>query len=171
MKFTKLCLFLASLVTLAIGSSSSALAQVTLPSTTFQVTASVAANCKITASPLKFGAYDPIGINKSTALTAKSALTLTCTQGAKVNIGLDAGLNSGGTLNRAMAGGTPASPLAYSLLQPDLSTPWGNVTGTWYAYTASDDTATDVAVNGVIPAGQHVSPGNYADTVTATVNF
>ena len=88
--------------------------------TTFNVTASVAATCTIAATPVAFGVYDPVTANASTALTnGGGAVTVTCTKGATPVIGLGVGQNATGAVRR-MKGANATAPdfLGYELYQP-----------------------------------------------------
>ena len=172
MKFTKLCLFLASIGTLVTSSYSSALAANAQNNLT--VTASVAANCTITAGTLAFGVYDPIVANATTPLDGSGTFTITCTAGTTTALGLDQGLHyANGTNN--MVGGNQASSLKYGLFRtgPGVG-PWGNSDPNRLTTAAQiDNNAQTITVYGRIPAGQVVSSGlpGYSDTVVATVNF
>jgi len=171
MKLTKLFLLLASVSALVVSSDGSAFAgSATKP---LYVGATVAANCTITTSAISFGAYDPLGVNATDPLTATGKVSIACTKGTTTHIGLDTGLHPGGSTGRQMAGGTPASTLPYSLFQPDNVTAWGNAAPSWLATPGPANLSpVDYVVNGEIPPAQNVSPGiDYADTVTATVNF
>jgi len=142
------------------------------------VTASIANNCTISASPLAFGAYDPIGANASTALTTTTSIAVNCTNGDSTTVTLGQG-------NHAAGDSTDASPdrrmlatvnltsyyLSYTLIQPDDSTPWGNTSGTGVGYSGTG-TAGSLTVNGSVPANQNGLPaGSYSDTVVATITF
>ena len=169
MKLTKLFLFLASTSALVISSAGSALAADPTKAD-LAVSATVVANCVISTKPVAFVGYDPIVANKTIALAAQGAVTLTCTKGAAVKISLDGVLHAAGGLNYMAGGGTTPSTLQYNLLQPDNSTPW--TIASKYTVAVGDDGSHDYTVNGVIPAGQHVAPGtDYADTVQAQFNF
>jgi spore coat protein U-like protein len=143
---------------------SPALAQST-ETTTFQVTATIANTCVISATALAFGPYT------GTQLDATSTITVTCTATTPWQVGLDAGTAAGATTTtRKMTNG--ASTLNYSLFRNSTRTlNWGNTLGT--------DTLTGVAtglqqlntVYGRIPAAQAPAPGAYLDTITATVTF
>jgi spore coat protein U-like protein len=151
------------------------------------LTASVAPKCKITATEVNFGTYDPVASNQSAALNAASpgSLVVTCTRNASgVTLALNMGTNGSGG-NRRMRGASGTSMyLNYQLYQPAAATPgaacaysaiWGD--GTFgMALTPSGTTWGKSAVQtfnvcGQIPGAQEVEQGAYADIVTATVNF
>lgn len=140
-----------------------------------EVTATVTANCTITADPLDLGTYDGVGANASTPLaTGDSDITVLCTSGASATVTLGQGLNAGG-------GSTDADPnrrltdgsnfLSYGLFTDNgRSDEWGNTAGTGVAHTGTGSAAT-LTVYGSIPAGQTVPAGSYADTVVATITL
>ena len=64
-------------------------AQATAISKNFNATASVAANCQMSAvGDLSFGAYDPVVANATSGLTGNTSFTLKCTRGASPVISL-----------------------------------------------------------------------------------
>jgi spore coat protein U-like protein len=137
------------------------------------VSASIAANCTISTSPVAFGAYDPITANKTTALNGTGSVTTTCTSGAAVTVTLGQGLNPIGDVNvapvRQMASG--ANRLGYFLYSNTArTTAWGNTAPTGVADTGTGATST-LTVYGAITANQNQPTGDYLDTVLATVTF
>jgi len=140
--------------------------------TTFDVTASVAKSCQVSATDIAFGTYDPVA---ATALTAEGSVTVRCTKGTTGTLTLDQGANGTGTCAapvRAMANG--GERLAYGIYQnAALTTAWGCDTTNGQAVTADvGPSAPEVLVTyGVIPAGQDAAMGNYIDTVTVNLNF
>lgn len=128
------------------------------------VSATVNANCIISAPALAFGTYS------GSAATATSNLSVTCTNTTPYNVGLNAGATNGATVTtRQMLNGTAA--LNYTLLSGSATGPnWGNTTGSWVGGTGNGAAQT-LTVYGSIPAGQYVTPGSYADTIVATVNY
>lgn len=137
--------------------------------TTFKVTATVASSCKVTATDLDFGAYDPL----AAALDGTSTITATCTAQTPYTIGLDAGLKAGGTTTRRMTGDDTATTLlSYELYSDTTRTAiWGATAGTTVAQSALTGGALHYTVYGRIPASQYVPAANYADTVTVTVTY
>ena len=136
-------------------------------STTFQVTATVASNCGISASNLSFGTYTP-----DTALNGTTTLSLTCTSGLAYNVGLDKGLNGADVSHRSMNQGT--NLLNYALYSDSgRTTNWGNTVGTDTVAGTGTGSAQSMTVYGRIPAVQpvYVPAGSYSDTITATVTF
>lgn len=132
--------------------------------TTFQVTATVAESCKVTAGNLDFGAYDPLS---ATARDGSSVIKATCTKGTDYTIGLDQGNNTSGTVRRMANGGEFLSYELYS--DSGRTTAWSNSTVvSTAAATGGEESYT---VYGKIPPAQFVTAGSYADTVTVTVTY
>ena len=133
------------------------------------MTATVASSCKVTATDLDFGAYDPL----AAALDGTSTITATCTAQTPYTIGLDAGLKAGGTTTRRMTGDDTATTLLSYELYSDTtrSAIWGAPGGATVAQSALTGGALNYTVYGRIPASQYVPAANYADTVTVTVTY
>lgn len=137
--------------------------------TTFQVTATVADSCLVSATDLNFGAYNPA----AGALDGTSTISAACTAGTSYEIGLSAGTGTPATTTRAMTGNDLAgTPLDYELYSDaSRSTIWGETAGTTVAQSASTGGALHYTVYGRIPASQYVPAANYVDTVTVTVTY
>lgn len=139
--------------------------------TNMNVTASVTANCSITSpAALAFGAYDPVGANRTANLDAAPfALQVQCTKGAVAQVTLNLGSNAQGTTRRMVSGGS--NYLQYEIYTSDARTTIWNLTNP-VTYTASSSTATGLQVFGRIPFGQDAPAGaTYSDTIVATINF
>ncbi|MDP2240708.1 MAG: spore coat protein U domain-containing protein [Burkholderiales bacterium] len=167
----------AAALLLASGITSAASATTSIP-----VSASVAKGCTISvgATPLAFGAYDPIGANATAPLTATGSVIVTC---AKNSSGLTIGMGLG---SQPLAG-VRQMISGVDLLAYDVGQPSSNAAGaacTFPATTAWTDVAVLALTNppskaprtynvcGSIPAGQDVAAGlAYTDTVVATINF
>ena len=130
----------------------------------------VISKCSITTTPVQFGAYDPVIANKTAPLLAQGAVTTICTKGAATTIGLDTGLNPNGAQRRLKSG---SDFLGYELYKDAPRTVvWGNSGAALFTPpNAPDTTQQSFTVYGRIPAGQDVSAGSYADTVTATITY
>jgi spore coat protein U-like protein len=135
------------------------------------VSANVPANCTITANALSFGAYDPTSASN---LTGTGSITTNCTNGAAVTITLNQGQNPSASSTdavpqRRLANGS--NYLDYSLFQnSNRTTTWGNTVGTAVAITGNGQEQIST-VYGQMQRFQTAAPGNYSDTVVATVTF
>lgn len=136
--------------------------------TTFQVTATVANSCIVSATDLDFGAYDPAAVKDGT-----STITVTCTAETPYTIGLDAGGGNPAATTRAMTGNDGASTqLDYELYtETNRTSVWGNTVGTTVAQSALTGGPLYYTVYGRIPASQYVPAANYADTINVTVGY
>lgn len=137
--------------------------------TTFQVTATVADSCLVSATNLNFGTYNP-----ATALDGTSIITVTCTAETSYAIGLDAGQHF--VTTRAMIGDdTDSTLLKYELYtEPGHGSVWGAIGGTGGTTVANSGLAGGAlpyTVYGRIPASQYVPAANYADTINVTVEY
>lgn len=140
------------------------------------ISATIAADCTISTTPVAFGTYDPIVTNLTSPLDATGTVTTTCTSGATPWVGLGQGSNPGGGSSDAVpvrqmtSGGS--NYLAYALYQQTgRTTTWGNTSGSAPSSPAGNGSAQVLTVYARIPGGQNVPTGTYTDTVVATVNF
>ncbi len=169
-RFVKLAL----LVTVAsISLSGTALAATATSS--FNVTANVISSCTIAAANLAFGNYDPVVANAASPLNMSSTVTVACTKGDVVTIGLNAGLHSAqaiGTTRAMSSGGGTPSYLSYEIYQnAGMTTVWGNSGAGLETYTSTGKAAVALIDYGQIPAGEDQPIASYTDTVIATVTF
>jgi len=138
--------------------------------TSFQVTATVADACTVSATDLAFGTYDP----NTGDLDGTSTITASCTEGTTYDIGLDTGQNAAeasGT-TRAMVGGTSAGYLSYELYSDSgRTTVWGDTVGTDTVSGTASAADDDHTVYGQIPGGQFVPPDSYSDTIAVTITY
>lgn len=159
---------LACLLVVAAGSAFAGTA-----TSNMSVTATITANCTITANPLAFGAYDPIVANAVAPLNGTTTLNVVCTNGAPATVTMGQGLNPVGNnpaapVRQMASGGNFLGYFLYQNIGP--TTVWGDVGGPGEAY-AGTGVATVVNVYGQIPAGQNVPAGSYSDTVIVTITF
>jgi spore coat protein U-like protein len=146
------------------------------------VSATVSKTCTITATPLAFGAYDPIGANLAADLAGTASVIVACAKGASsMTIGMDYGTHVSGTTQRQMVGPAGTDLLSYNLFQPATNLPgavcpgtiaWtGTGAGMMTLTTAPSKAARTYNVCGTIPMAQDATAGGYTDTVIATLNF
>jgi spore coat protein U-like protein len=137
-------------------------------STNMPISATVGANCIVSAAPLDFGTYDPLVANATTPLDVSSTITVQCVKNTNYSVSLDLGLHATGG-NRFMSDGGTGT-LQYELYSDSgHGTIWNTtspVTG-----TAADLSPIDIPVYGRVPEGQDVVATSYTDTVSVTVNF
>lgn len=147
-------------ITASLGGSSSG-------STTFSVTATVEANCTISASALAFGTYTFSSINNAT-----STLSVVCTNTTTYNVGLDAGTSSGASVTtRAMTGQTLTLLQYHVYSDTGRTTEWGNTIGSNTVSGTGTGVAQTLTTYDSIPLAQTVAPGTYTDTIVATVTY
>lgn len=159
-RFTQSALL--GLACVAVASSASA-ATVT---TTVAVTATVQATCLVSATSLGFGTYAGVQVD------ATSTVSVTCTNTTPYNVGLNAGLGTGATVTTRQMTGPATAVLSYSLFQDTARTiNWGTTVSTDTLAGTGNGAVQPLTVYGRIPASQFVTPGAYADTITATVTF
>jgi spore coat protein U-like protein len=147
------------------------------PSAQFQVTASVANSCVVTAAnDIAFGAYDPANVHSTTPAVAAGSVTVRCTRGSTAAITLNEGVHAAAgsscdTPLRQMADAGGDS-LSYDLYSDSThTTAWGCGTTNDVENTFTSLAPVTFDTFGRIPAGQDVPAGSYADTVTVAVTF
>jgi spore coat protein U-like protein len=151
------------LAALFLAASGAAVAQQT-STDTFQVQITIDVACDMTASDLDFGTHGFL----ATDVDAQSALTVTCSNLAPYEIGLNEGVNGA----RLMQSGAGAQ-VGYELYTTAARTiVWDDIGGTTVVSGTGTGAAQTVDVFGRVPA-QTPAPaaGAYTDTVTATIQF
>lgn len=147
----------------------SALASPTIP-IPFTATATVVADCTISATALDFGTVGTLTSNHD----ATSSLSVRCTSGAPYSIALNAGTGTGATVAaRVMTRSSGTQTVTYQLFTDTNRTRlWGDGTaGTVQnTGTGSGNTQT-VTIYGRVPPQVTPQAGSYSDTVTATITY
>ena len=134
--------------------------------TTFAVSATVTANCTVSASGLNFGTYSGAVTNGTTTITT------TCSNGSAYTIGLDAGTATGATVTTRKMKGPGTNLLGYGLFRDAArSLNWGNTAGTDTVASTGTGAAQSFTVFGQIPASEFAGVGAYTDTITVTLTF
>ena len=142
--------------------------------TTLTVHAHVVRTCLVSATSVDFGDYDPLVMNRTQPLDAQGSIGLHCTKNTGVKLAIDAGSNAQGS-DRYLSSGTDT--LNYELyFDPYRTAVYGGSPFTLGADVmrslgAASTTGYNRPVYGRIPGGQNVTPGDYTDTVTVTINF
>ena len=138
----------------------------------FDVTLTFVAECTIgAAAPLAFVAASGV---LSSAITASSNITVTCTSSTPYNLGLTGGTGVGslGTLRYMSGTGLNTSTVQFNLFQSsNYTTPWGNVQGTDTTSGTGTGTPQILTVYGQIPVQISPPPDAYKSIVTAVVYF
>jgi spore coat protein U-like protein len=134
---------------------------------TFDVTATVVKKCKIAATGIVIGNYDPLD---PAATPGSGTITVTCTKGATYTVALDDGGAAVAGV-RAMQGG--GDRLEYKLYSDSARTTEWNTTTTVSnpAGGAVGKTGDAHVVYASVLPEQNAKEGTYADTVTATINY
>jgi spore coat protein U-like protein len=137
--------------------------------TTFDVKATVAANCFVSADDLDFGAYDG-----TAAKSGKSTIDVRCSKNHPYELKLSTG-GSGDYTQRLMDG-----VLEYNLFtDATLGTIWGDGTSSTGTVDGNGQglSPTSAATHDVIgelpnsAVNQDVPVGSYSDTITVTIEY
>jgi spore coat protein U-like protein len=137
------------------------------------VQAQVNANCNFTSSnTMDFLTYDPTGANAAAPLGGSVVVSVRCTRGASVSIGIDTGANAGQVAGSTRAMKNGANYLGYDFYQDAAyATLWTNAAPGLYSFVSASNNPFPVTVYGRVPANQDVPAGLYQDTVVVTVNY
>jgi spore coat protein U-like protein len=146
--------------------------------TSLQVSTTVVASCTISTTPVAFGNYDPVFVNKTTPLLANGTVTVACTSGSTASIGLnEGGTPLGGSSTvlplRQMALAGTMNRIRYDLFQDSSYVAvWGDVgTTAAVAYLPTTMAPSTFTIYGRVGPAQDVPLGTYNDTVTASITF
>jgi spore coat protein U-like protein len=147
--------------------------QAAVTTTTFNVTASVAANCLVSATDLAFGAFD--GVNDINTLS--STVGVRCTTGTPYTVGLNVGTGGGTFAARTLTNGT--NTLLYNLYRNAGRTEiWGDGTASTFTVAGTGagmgvPNTVNHTVFGLLPAaGNQAAPvSSYASTIQVTVTY
>ena len=135
--------------------------------TTFQVSATVAAACTVSANPMNFGSFNTL----TAPVDTTTSVTVNCVSGTTWTAGINLGTGAGASLaSRKLTSG--ANVLNYNIFRDVARTevmgdfPSGNVlSGTG---TGLNDVQT---LYGRIPTTSTPPAGTYTDLITVTVQF
>jgi spore coat protein U-like protein len=139
------------------------------PAFPFPVTATIANDCQISAANINFGST---GVLKST-LNAAGSITVTCTNLNTWSIALSAGSGARATTSTRYMTGPGGDTVAYGLYtNSSYSVPWGDG-GSGSATVGGNGTGTaqTIPVYARVLPQATPRPGNYSDTIIATVSF
>ena len=145
-------------------------AQAATKTTTFQVSATVAKNCIISAGPMSF-----VGFDGSADVTAASTITVRCTNGTAYDVNLSTGSSNDYQTRRMLNG---AAYLEYNLYVNGTNTIWGDTTnGTGRPATGTGaglGTAQTLTVDGRLPVTANNAAADaltFTDVITATIIY
>lgn len=142
--------------------------QASAGSFSYQANATVVNNCFISASNVAFQATGVL----ASPLAATGSISAQCTNGDAYEIALNGGV-SGNVAARTMLRTGGGGAAGYQLYQDaGLTIPWGDGTGgTSMATGTGSGLAQSITIYGRVPTQTTPAPGNYSDTITATINF
>jgi spore coat protein U-like protein len=165
------------LATLSAGSLIAAVGSVeaATTTTTFNVSATVAANCLASATALNFGTYTPAAGN----VISNTTVSVRCTRNTAFTVALNGGSTTGGTISQRLLTDGSGNSLQYNLYRDAAFTLlFGDgTTGTTAGGTGNGmapASAVAVSVYGQLPdtATNQSSPaGTYTDVINVTVTY
>jgi len=133
----------------------------------FNAKATVANNCLISTSNLAFGSNSVL----KAAVRASAAMNVQCTANTAYQVSLGAGA-SGDVSARRMRNAVTGETIAYRISSTPDGTLWGDGSRGTAAYTGVGSGAVQtITMHGQVPAQATPSPGDYKDTVIATLVF
>jgi spore coat protein U-like protein len=138
---------------------------------TFTVTATVLAECTVSAFAINFGTYEPVVANAATPLDSTATINVFCTKGTTGTVTLDNGSNFLSPNRRMTPGGGVF--MNYQVYKDSgRTTIWDNSN-----INSGTSGSKNIALGGGfiaygrIPAGQDVKAGSYSDTMQSVVNY
>jgi spore coat protein U-like protein len=130
------------------------------------VTATVMKTCTNAVTPMAFGFYAGVQLDST------ASVTVTCTNTTPYNVGLSSGMAPAATVTtRRMTGGVGVF-LGYALFSDTgRTTNWGSTTGADTVTGTGTGIGQVLTIYGRVAAGQFPAPGDYTDTIIATVIY
>ncbi len=156
---------LAAFVLVAMQQASAATA-----TTTFSVQITIQAECTVSATTLDFGTNPGV---LTANVDAANSVSVTCTNTTPWTLSLDAGTGSGGTVLLRKMTGPGAATIDYTIYRdPARTQVWGDGTLGTFTVTGTGTGSAQAQIGyGRVPPQSAPTPGNYLDTITATVTF
>jgi spore coat protein U-like protein len=151
-------------------------AQAATTTTTFNVNATVLANCLASAPALNFTNYTPASGNA----TGSTTVAVRCTKNTAFTVALNKGSTTGGTLTQRLLSDGSGNTLQYNLYKDAaLTTIFGDGTGTTQTAAGTGAgmaiaSAQSITVYGSLPdnaTNQAQPAGSYSDLITVTVSY
>ncbi|MYM28722.1 fimbrial major subunit CsuA/B family protein [Duganella sp. CY15W] len=134
----------------------------------FQVRSTVINDCNINIGNLVF----PDSKLLTGAVTSTASLSIRCSQNTAYRIVLSAGTNGASATARLMKNIGGPETISYQLSDTLNGSNWGDGTGGTTVVTGTGDgTTVTKTLYGRVPVQSTPSPGDYKDTITATVQF
>ena len=133
----------------------------------FSASASVVKNCDVSASALGFGSVGTL----AAAVDGQSALSVVCTRGTPYTVALDGGRSGAADPTARRMTSNAGDSIVYGLYQNAArSVPWSTAGTATLGATGTAATQT-ITVYGRVPVQTTPPPGNYSDTIVATVTY
>ena len=131
------------------------------------VQAVVVAGCSVTASAMNFGSVSIL----TSAISATSTISLSCTKGVTASIALDNGQTGTSPVSRQLRSGSSA--IRYGIYRDSSHIfPWGQTTGSdTVSVQMGASTSATVTAYGIVPAQGTPVPGNFTDVVMVTITY
>lgn len=134
----------------------------------FQAKATVINNCIINASNLAFGTNSIL----NGPLRTTAAMTVLCTADAGYQIALNGGTAANNVAARKMKNQATSETVSYQISSTLDGAVWGDGSGGTSLFTGTGTGSLQtITMYGLVPSQQTPSPGDYKDTVTATLYF
>jgi spore coat protein U-like protein len=136
-------------------------------STSFFVSATVVSTCYVTATNISFGTVGLVTSN----VDSTSTVSAQCNNSVPYTVSLSGG-NAAATdpTQRKMA--KASETVTYGLYRDAARLqPWGSTTGTNTVSGTGNGATQNITVYGRVPVQATGSPGNYSDTIVATITY
>lgn len=135
----------------------------------FKATATVTNNCFISTSPLAFAGDNRV---LNAAVRTTGSMGVLCSAGSPYQISLNGGSVANNPGARRMAGAAGGDTIRYEISNTLDGPVWGDGTnGTGMVTGTGSGVQQTLRLYGRVPAQKTPSPGDYKDTVTATLMF
>jgi spore coat protein U-like protein len=123
--------------------------------------------CSVSATPVSFGVYSVFSISPN---NSGGSITIGCNKwGGAVEVNLSTGQSNRYAMRIMNSGGNLLNYNLYTDIARTMV--WGDGTGGSKLMKVTREGATSLPIFGQIPAEQDAFIGNYADNITAIVNF
>jgi spore coat protein U-like protein len=135
---------------------------------TFNVSATVATACNVSASTLNFGSVGQLSSN----VDATTTVSATCSNTTPYTVSLSLGSGSGVTLPTARKMTNGGNTVTYGLYQNSArTTAWGDVIGTNTEAGTGTGLSQSYTVYGRVPSQTTPAPATYTDSIVTTVTY